>query len=158
MLNTIRRLLPGGALISVVGLYLGVVLNFGMTIVAARVLGTAEFGHIALGIAVLNLLGEALGAMFKSQHTVQPELPTQDYVKRLAQGSEAEFDARLEHLCEQLGGVRLVPGHVSVTRKPATLRKRHDVIRVSSPSGVLQKGVERTEIDALGWFDRWLQL
>ena len=72
-------------------------------------------------------------------------------------GSDEEFDARLDELCSHLGGVRWEPGQASMTRKPAKLRKAHDVLRVSSPDGVLQKGVERQQIDALGWFDTWLQ-
>lgn len=43
-------------MISVVGLYLGVALNFLLTIIVARKLGTATFGNVALGLAVLNLL------------------------------------------------------------------------------------------------------
>jgi hypothetical protein len=107
--------------------------------------------------AVLNMLGEALGGMFKGQHTVQPELPTVEYVRRLAQGSDADFETRVGELCERLNGLSFAPGKVSLTRKKMALRKSHDVIRVSSPTGVLQKGVERSRIDALGWFDRWLQ-
>ena len=40
-------------------MYLGVALNFLLTIVAARQLGTAEFGIVALGLAMLNMLAIA---------------------------------------------------------------------------------------------------
>lgn len=61
-LTLLTRLIPGGALISVVGLYLGVVLNFLLNIIVARKLGTAAFGNVALGLAVLNLLAVAAQA------------------------------------------------------------------------------------------------
>ena len=59
LVSRLTRLIPGGALISVTGLYLGVVLSFVLNIVTARILGTTAFGHVAMGLALLNLLAVA---------------------------------------------------------------------------------------------------
>jgi O-antigen/teichoic acid export membrane protein len=58
-LTFLSRHIPGGAAISVVGVYLGVALNFLLNIIAARQLGTAAYGHVALGLALMNLLAIA---------------------------------------------------------------------------------------------------
>jgi O-antigen/teichoic acid export membrane protein len=54
-----RRRLPPGAMISFVGLYIGVVLNYVLNLLLARELGASEFGLVALGLSLVNLLGTA---------------------------------------------------------------------------------------------------
>ena len=57
-LGSLRRL-PPGAMISFVGLYAGVVLNYLLNLLLARELGAAEYGLIAVGLSLMNLLGTA---------------------------------------------------------------------------------------------------
>ena len=59
LINRLRQKMPIGALISVGGVYSGVVLNFALNLLIARELGAGEYGLIALGLSVVTLLGVA---------------------------------------------------------------------------------------------------
>jgi O-antigen/teichoic acid export membrane protein len=112
------RRLPRGAMISFVGLYLGVVLNYVLNLLLARELGASEFGLVALGLSLVNLLGTAAQFGFSqgSSRFIGAYLARDDQARmrgllRIMQWIPLAFGALIAAVVVAFARIAIDPGH-----------------------------------------------
>jgi len=114
-----KRRLPPGAMISFVGLYAGVVLNYLLNLLLARELGAAEYGLVAVGLSLVNLLGTVAqfgfsqgSSRFIGVYLAQDRQPEMQGLLRTMQWVTLAFGALISLLVVFLARVFIEPGHM----------------------------------------------
>lgn len=113
-------------------------------------------GYVLPDGAQVDALRESLRALVSQTTTVRAQLPTLEYVGRLAMAGEDVFDARLAQLAARLDATELHPGQLPGLVRPVRLWKARTLIRLREGFVMIQGSCPTPMAQAAEpWLERW---
>lgn len=103
-----------------------------------------------------DALKEAMQALARNKVTMRAELPTAEYVERLSNVGDAQFDEIVGRLCLRLGGEELRPGALPGKIWPAKLSKAKTKVRLREGMKFIQGTCATASVTPnRAWLTKW---
>ncbi|MEM7154853.1 MAG: hypothetical protein AAF799_18530 [Myxococcota bacterium] len=103
----------------------------------------------------VNALREGIAALVSSTTTIHAQLPTMEYVGRLAIAGDDIFDDRLRALARRIDATALTPGQLPGLVRPVRLWKARTMVRLREGFVMMQGSCPTAMAEAAPWLDTW---